>query len=210
MRTADGYRQRTWDKGQQHPPGNEAWLIGEQRASGEKIYYLANLPAATNLRTLATTIKVRWICEQSVSGRKRSLGLSTSRSNPGKVFMSGRGGRREVIDDDLGHSAAGAAPRAGFERMVAEVCLDVGAICSREAWRFARSSLDWQQLIEMCRVVDTVRVDQETIYVPRHGNDRMLLRLKGRVRAGSVARSRLAPYEKTCRRELFVAAPVAS
>ena len=29
----------------------------------------------------------------------------------------------EVIDDDLGRSAAGGVQRAGFERMVAEVCL---------------------------------------------------------------------------------------
>ena len=29
----------------------------------------------------------------------------------------------EVIDDDLGRSAAGSVQRAGFERMVAEVCL---------------------------------------------------------------------------------------
>src|SRR5262249_20199378 len=33
------------DKGQQHLPGDEAWLIGEDRMSGEKEYYLANLPA---------------------------------------------------------------------------------------------------------------------------------------------------------------------
>ncbi|MGY3622284.1 hypothetical protein [Bradyrhizobium sp. USDA 10063] len=31
----------------------------------------------------------------------------------------------------------------------------------------------------MCRVVDTVLVDQEAIYAPRHGNDRLLLGLKG-------------------------------
>jgi len=31
----------------------------------------------------------------------------------------------------------------------------------------------------MCRVVDTVLVDQETIYAPRYGNDRLLLGLKG-------------------------------
>jgi DNA invertase Pin-like site-specific DNA recombinase len=41
--------------------------------------------------------------------------------------------------------------RAGFERMVAEVCLGkVGAVCAREVWRFACNSRDWQQLIEMC------------------------------------------------------------
>jgi hypothetical protein len=52
VRTADGPPQRIRDKGQQHLPGDEAWLVGEQRASGEKKYYLANLPAGTNLRTL--------------------------------------------------------------------------------------------------------------------------------------------------------------
>src|SRR5437660_2737195 len=86
----------------------------------------------------------------------------------------------EVIDDDLGCSAAGAVIRAGFERLVADVCLGkVGAVAAREVSRFARNSRDWQQLIEMCRVVDTVLVDQETVYLPRHGDDWLLLGLKG-------------------------------
>ena len=86
----------------------------------------------------------------------------------------------EIIDEDLGCSAAGGVQRAGFDRMVAEVCLGkVGAVCAREVSRFARNSRDWQQLVEMCRVVDTVLVDQEAIYAPRHGNDRLLLGLKG-------------------------------
>ena len=55
--------------------GNEAWLIGEHRMSGEKKYYLANLPAKTDLRTLATTIKARWICEQAHQQMKEELGL---------------------------------------------------------------------------------------------------------------------------------------
>src|SRR5271168_4654787 len=60
------------------------------------------------------------------------------------------------------------------------ICLGkVGAVAAREVSRFARTSRDWQQLIEMCRVVDTVLIDQETIYAPRHGNDRLLLGLKG-------------------------------
>lgn len=58
--------------------------------------------------------------------------------------------------------------RAGFDRMVAEVCLGkVGAVAAREVSRFARNSRDWQQLIEMCRVVDTVLIDQETVYAHR-------------------------------------------
>ena len=119
----------------------------------------------------------------------------------------------EVIDDDLGRSAAGGVQRAGFERMVAEVCLSkVGAVCAREVSRFARNSRDWQQLIEMCRVVDTVLVDQETIYAPRHGNDRLLLGLKGSLNEYELdllrQRSLSARYEKARRGELVVAAPV--
>src|ERR1700761_2895120 len=75
VRSADGPPQRIWDKGQQHLPGDEAWLIGEQRASGEKKYYLASLPAATDLRTLAATTKARWICEQAHQQLKEELGL---------------------------------------------------------------------------------------------------------------------------------------
>ena len=75
VRTADGPPQRIKDKGQQHLPGDEAWLVGERRASGEKKYYLANLPAATDLRTLAATIKARWVCEQAHQQLKEELGL---------------------------------------------------------------------------------------------------------------------------------------
>ena len=75
VRVADGPRQRIGDKGQQHLPGDEAWLIGEHRKSGEKKYYLANLPAKTDLRTLAATIKARWICEQAHQQMKEELGL---------------------------------------------------------------------------------------------------------------------------------------
>ena len=119
----------------------------------------------------------------------------------------------EVIDDDLGRSAAGGVARAGFERMVAEVCLGkVGAVAAREVSRFARNSRDWQQLVEMCRVVDTVLIDQEAVYAPRQGNDRLLLGLKGSLNEYELdllrQRSLAARYEKARRGELLVAAPV--
>ena len=82
----------------------------------------------------------------------------------------------------------------------------------REVSRFARNSRDWQQLIEMCRVVDTVLVDQETVYAPRHGNDRLLLGLKGSLNEYELdllrQRSLAARYEKARRGELVVGAPV--
>jgi SRSO17 transposase len=75
VRVADGPEQWIMDKGQQHLPGDEAWLIGEHRMSGEKKYYLANLPAAVDLRTLAAIIKARWVCEQAHQQMKEELGL---------------------------------------------------------------------------------------------------------------------------------------
>ncbi|WP_292724315.1 recombinase family protein [Mesorhizobium sp.] len=121
--------------------------------------------------------------------------------------------RVETIDDDLGRSAAGGVVRAGFDRMIAEVCLGkVGAVAAREVSRFARNSRDWQQLIEMCRVVDTVLIDQETVYAPRQGNDRLLLGLKGSLNEYELdllrQRSLSARDEKARRGELVVAAPV--
>ena len=119
----------------------------------------------------------------------------------------------EIIDEDLGRSAAGGTPRAGFERMVADVCLGkVGAVAAREVSRFARNSHDWQQLVEMCRVVDTLLIDQETVYAPRQSNDRLLLGLKGSLNEYELdllrQRSLSARYEKARRGELVVAAPV--
>jgi DNA invertase Pin-like site-specific DNA recombinase len=119
----------------------------------------------------------------------------------------------EVIDEDLGRSASGNVARTGFERMVAEVSLDrVGAVAAREVSRFARNSRDWQQLVEVCRVVDTLLVDQDTIYDPRRSNDRLLLGLKGSLNEYELdllrQRAQEARREKARRGELIVVPPV--
>jgi SRSO17 transposase len=75
VRVADGPPQRIGDKGMQHMPGEEVWLVGERRASGEQKYYLANLAPGIGLKTLAATIKARWICEQAHQQLKEELGL---------------------------------------------------------------------------------------------------------------------------------------
>ncbi len=119
----------------------------------------------------------------------------------------------DVIDEDLGRSAAGTQARRGFERMVAEVCLGrVGAVAAREVSRFARNSRDWQQLVEVCRVVDTVLIDQETVYAPRASNDRLLLGLKGSLNEYELdllrQRSLEARRAMATRGEIIVSAPV--
>ncbi len=75
IRIADGPPQRIHDKGQQHMPGEEAWLVGEWRTSGERKYYLSNLPAGASLKKLAAAIKARWVCEQAHQQMKEELGL---------------------------------------------------------------------------------------------------------------------------------------
>lgn len=57
-------------------PGNEVWLIGEHRSTGERKYYLSNLPADTSLRLLAAAIKERWVCEQAHQQLKEELDLN--------------------------------------------------------------------------------------------------------------------------------------
>ena len=71
IRVADG---AVWANNQ-HLPGKEAWLVGEWRSSGERKYYLSNLPPRTSVRALATAIKARWVCEQAHQQIKGELGL---------------------------------------------------------------------------------------------------------------------------------------
>ena len=59
----------------QHLPGDEAWLVGEHRTTGERKYYLTNHPADAPLEVLAALIKARWICEQMHQQLKEELGL---------------------------------------------------------------------------------------------------------------------------------------
>lgn len=119
----------------------------------------------------------------------------------------------EVIDDDLGQSAAGSAQRCGFERMVSQVCLGrIGAVAAREVSRFARNSREWQQLVEVCRMVDTLLIDHDTVYDARRSNDRLLLGLKGSLNEYELDLLRLRSLEarrkKASRGELIVNTPV--
>jgi SRSO17 transposase len=71
IRVADG---ALWANNR-HLPGQEAWLVGEWRSSGERKYYLSNLSPRTSVRALAAAIKARWVCEQAHQQLKQELGL---------------------------------------------------------------------------------------------------------------------------------------
>src|ERR671923_201466 len=85
-----------------------------------------------------------------------------------------------VVDDDLGRSGASAEERTGFKELVAEVGLgQIGLVLALEVSRFARSSADWHQLLDLCALTATLIADADGIYSPQDFNDRLLLGLKG-------------------------------
>lgn len=71
VRVADGIKR---SQGQRQP-GEEVWLIGERRPGGQQKYYLSNFPATATRKTLAASIKARWVCEQGHQQMKQELGL---------------------------------------------------------------------------------------------------------------------------------------
>jgi len=86
----------------------------------------------------------------------------------------------EVIDDDLGISAAVGSRRVGFERMLSGVTLgQVGVIFSIEASRLSRTDKDWCRLLEVCRLFDTLIADAVNIYDLKNPDDQLVLGIKG-------------------------------
>jgi hypothetical protein len=87
-----------------------------------------------------------------------------------------------VIDSDLGQSGASAADREGFQRLVADVGLGkAGIVCGLEVSRLARNNADWQHLLEICALTETLILDEDGLYDPCTFNDRLLLGLKGQM-----------------------------
>jgi DNA invertase Pin-like site-specific DNA recombinase len=88
--------------------------------------------------------------------------------------------RVHVIDCDLGISGASAVDRAGFQQLVGEVSLgNAGVVLGLEVSRLARNSADWQRLLELCALADTLILDEDGLYDCNDFNDRLLLGLKG-------------------------------
>src|ERR1700730_11842720 len=84
-----------------------------------------------------------------------------------------------VIDDDLGRSAGGIT-RPGFERLLTAICTGTtGAVFAIEASRLARNGRDWHTLLEFCALVNSLIIDEDGVYDPKHVNDRLLLGMKG-------------------------------
>ena len=121
--------------------------------------------------------------------------------------------RVHVIDSDVGQSGASAVDRAGFQELVTEVSLGrAGLVAGLEVSRLARNSADWQRLLELCALTDTLILDEDGLYDCNDFNDRMLLGLKGTLSEAELhflrARLRGGILNKARRGELVMALPV--
>ena len=85
----------------------------------------------------------------------------------------------DVIDADLGISAASAAQRSGFKELVGRVGLqEVGLILSIDVTRLARNCSDWYPLLDICGLNGCLIADRDGVYDPGSPNGRLLLGLK--------------------------------
>ncbi len=90
--------------------------------------------------------------------------------------------RIEVIDSDLGTSAAGSEHRQGFQELSASVTLgQVGLVLSYDATRLSRNCSDWFALLDLCIHKGCLIADRDGVHDPGSANGRLLLGLKGQI-----------------------------
>jgi DNA invertase Pin-like site-specific DNA recombinase len=88
----------------------------------------------------------------------------------------------EVIDTDLGLSAASAQSRPGFKELISQVTLaEVGIILSVDVTRLSRNCSDWYPLLDLCGYRNCLIGDRDGVYDPGTPNGRLLLGLKGQI-----------------------------
>jgi DNA invertase Pin-like site-specific DNA recombinase len=119
----------------------------------------------------------------------------------------------EIIDSDLGTTAASAAHRQGFKDALAQVTLgQVGILLSFDVTRLSRNCSDWYPLLDVCGYRDCLIADRDGVYDPASPNGRLLLGLKGQLSELELhtIRARLTAgiLTKAQRGELALALPV--
>ena len=88
----------------------------------------------------------------------------------------------DVIDVDLGKTAATAKGRIGYQEIVAQVALGkLGILIAYDATRLARNCSHWYQLLDLCGHHDCLIADRDGVYDPSDINGRLLLGLKGQI-----------------------------
>ena len=118
----------------------------------------------------------------------------------------------DILDDDLGLTAASAAHRTGFNTLVAQVTLEqVGFILSYDVTRLSRHCADWYPRLDLCGYKGCLIGDGDGLYDPATVNGRRLLGLKGTLSAWErhtmKARLTAGLIQKATRGELALTLP---
>lgn len=123
-------------------------------------------------------------------------------------------GQIQTIDEDLGQSASDPNhQRSGFQRLLAEIVSGrVGAVLSVEISRLARQDSEGHRLVELAAFMGSLLIDEDQVYDPQVGDDRLMLGLKVLLSSNEirVMRQRLQENKvrKAQRGELRLALPV--
>jgi len=81
----------------------------------------------------------------------------------------------DILDDDLGLTAATAHHRAGFTTLVTQVTLaQIGLILSSDVIRLSRHCSDWYPLLDLCGDTGCVMAESDGMYAPATVNGRLL------------------------------------
>jgi DNA invertase Pin-like site-specific DNA recombinase len=84
--------------------------------------------------------------------------------------------RVHVIDSDMGKSGWSSAEREGFRMLVDEIGRGrAGLVLSMDVWRLTRSCTEWNRLLKICAVTDTLVLVEDGIYSPGDLEQRLLL-----------------------------------
>src|SRR5712692_6778846 len=136
-------------------------LITPQHLARKAVIYIRQ---STPHQVLSHQESLRW--QYALHERARQLGW------PDEAI--------DIIDDDLGLTAASAAHREGFNTVIAQVTLEqVGLMLSYDVTRLSRNCSDWYPLLDLCGYKGCLIADGDGIYAPATVNGRLLLGLKG-------------------------------
>jgi len=87
-----------------------------------------------------------------------------------------------IIDEDQGKTATLPGSRTGFGNVVGAVARgEVGIVMSLELSRLSRNDADWNHLVYLCRWTGALIADEQGLYDPSSGADRMVLGIRGQV-----------------------------
>ena len=114
-------------------------------------------------RDRLAAVYVRQSSRQQVADHGESTRLQYGLADRA-VALGWPASRVMVIDEDLGRSAADAASRPGFARLVAELTMGhVGLVLGLDMSRLARAGQDWHQLIELCSLTGALLADADGV-----------------------------------------------